>query len=431
VLGVRRIALIGAVLSNLVVVPATTTAAIVESPPGSRPDIVVIMVDDLGAIDNRILDRLPNIKDLFLDRGLAFSSYFGETPLCCPGRAEFLTGEHVRKNGVVKNDARLLDPSQTIATALHDVGYRTAMIGKYLNRSNLLADKTPPGWDHVAMLTAEPDATTSSWYIDDQPLTEGYKDRFTLDDSVAWLKGLNPAKSFFLWATPRAPHFAPGKSLKPWIPAIEPKYVGDARCSGIARWKPPAYNYAKQPDGFPLDDICRSMLTVDEMVGDIEQVMADEGRNPIYVLTSDNGMAWGWDGFPVKNVPEASRMPLFVSGPGIAARTTTALESNIDLGPTLADLGGTTMPWADGVSFASVIAGGNVGRDYMIQDHPLGGYTAGPWRLPWWGILTPKWHYLKIGTRPGVLYNVIKDPWEQTVLFNRTVKQRLKSYWPC
>jgi arylsulfatase A-like enzyme len=100
------------------------------------------------------------------------------------------------------------------------------------------------------------------------------------------------------------------------------------------------------------------------------------------------------------------------------------------LGPTLADLAGTAMPWADGVSFATVIAGGNVGRDYMIQDHPLGGYTAGPWRLPWWGILTPKWHYLKIGTRPGVLYNVINDPWEQTVLYNRTVKQRLKSYWP-
>ena len=109
------------------------------------------MTDDLGALDDRILSRLPNINKLFLQHGLTFDEYYGETPLCCPGRAEFLTGQHVRTNGVVRNDARLLDPTNTIATALQDAGYQTAFIGKYLNHSELLTNKTPPGWDYAAM----------------------------------------------------------------------------------------------------------------------------------------------------------------------------------------------------------------------------------------------------------------------------------------
>jgi N-acetylglucosamine-6-sulfatase len=84
-----------------------------------RPDLIVVMVDDLAAIDNRIFERLPNIKSLFLDAGLSFDQFYGEEPLCCPARATFLTGQHVRHHHVVTNDARLLDPSRTVATALH------------------------------------------------------------------------------------------------------------------------------------------------------------------------------------------------------------------------------------------------------------------------------------------------------------------------
>lgn len=126
------------------------------------------MVDDLGYMpDDRVLERLPNIKDLFLDGGLRFTAYYSETPVCCPGRAGFLTGQHTRHHGVVRNDARLFDPSNTVATMLDDAGYRTSMMAaKYLNMADRLTDHTPPGWDHVVMRKTAT-RTTSTWWMDD------------------------------------------------------------------------------------------------------------------------------------------------------------------------------------------------------------------------------------------------------------------------
>jgi hypothetical protein len=131
------------------------------------------------------------------------------------------------------------------------------------------------------------------------------------------------------------------------------------------------------------------------------------------VLTSDNGMAWGSDGFLLKNVPAADRLPLFFSGPGIAHGETDALVSNIDFGPTLADLAGTTMPKADGKSFVAALDGSGGGRKALLEDHPVGGPT-GEGDVPtgpWWGVRTPQWHLVVWN---GVhLYDTISDPWEK------------------
>ncbi len=395
----------------------------------AKPDIIVIMVDDLGAIDNRVLDRLPNIRQLFLHGGLRFDSAYSETPLCCPGRAAFLTGQHTRNHGVTKNRATLLNPARTLATALHELGYQTGLFGKYLNKSGELPDKTPPGWDRVVMLLSN-SANPTNWAVDGVPLSVGYHDRYTLDQSTDWVRSVGAERPLFAWVNPRAPHFAPGETNRPWIPAVEQRYRGDPRCSDIPRWNPPAYAYAKQPSGFPLDDICRSLLTVDEMVGSLREAQSRRGRPAVWVMTSDNGMAWGWHGFPLKNVPEAGRLPLFFSGAGVVQGSTAALVSNIDLGPTLAEVGGTAMPWADGQSVESLLRGGSGGREWVLEDHPLGGYTGGPWRSPWWGIRTSEWHLLKIGTQPSVLYNIARDPWEQRPLNSQAKICELEALYP-
>jgi arylsulfatase A-like enzyme len=397
------------VIACLLIPFPSSSATVTEDPGVTRPDIIVVMVDDLGAIDERILSRLPNIKSLWIDGGLRFDSAYSETPLCCPGRASFLTGQHTRTHGVVAQQAKLLDPSMTIATVLHDSGYWTAQVGKYLNGANALADKTPPGWDHVAMLEWVP--RSSKWWVENVPTTVGFDDRFTLDTSVAWLRSAPQSQPVFMWVNPRAPHWG-YFNRQPWLPAVEERYAADPRCAGIEPWKPPSYQWPVQPDGFPLDEICRSLLTTDEMVGQLRAEAQLAGRNPIWMFTSDNGMSWGAHRFPTKNVPSAGRLPLYFAGPGIQHGSTDALISNIDLAPTLVELAGTAMPEAEGISFTPLLRGEPGGREWMLEDHPLGGATYGPWRGPWWGVRTPTWHLLQIGWQKPQLFNLALDPWE-------------------
>lgn len=376
------------------------------------------MVDDLGAIDERILERLPNIRDLWLNGGLRFDQAYAETPLCCPGRASFLTGQHTRNHGVVINRATLLDPRQTIATTLHDAGYWTIMAGKYLNLPDRLPDKTPDGWDRVAILRSWLGTTSSSWWLQGRSETAGYHDRFTLNRSLRWLERAPSNKPVFMYVTPRAPHFLQSTNsgpvrghMTPWRPDVENRYRRDDRCSNIEPWRPANYAYAKRPSGFPLDQICRSMLTVDEMIGKLRREMARQGRNPVWMFTSDNGMAWGVDGYALKNVPQAGRLPVYFAGKGVVGGSTQALVSNIDFGPTLADIAGTRMPAADGESFANVLRGGRGGRDWLLEDHPRGGRTGKGVSGPWWGIRTPEWHLVE--WNGAHLYDLRNDPLEQ------------------
>ena len=97
-------------------------------------------------------DRLlacPTCK-LLAEEGLTFTNAFVTTPLCCPSRASILRGQYAHSHGVLSNGGdngafptfyRLGDEESTVATWLQDAGYRTALIGKYLNRYPKEADE--------------------------------------------------------------------------------------------------------------------------------------------------------------------------------------------------------------------------------------------------------------------------------------------------
>lgn len=117
-----------------------------------KPNIVVVMADDMRADDLRFM---PSLRRLVTDRGLKFRNSFSPYPLCCPSRASFLSGQYAHNHKVLSNDEPFgfgsFDDSRTVATALHDAGYNTGFVGKYLNNYGIDRSKVTgePSWQYV------------------------------------------------------------------------------------------------------------------------------------------------------------------------------------------------------------------------------------------------------------------------------------------
>ena len=131
-------------------------AVAVKTDTKTKPNIVVVMADDMRADDLRFM---PSLRELVTSRGLRFRNSFSPYPLCCPARASFLSGQYAHNHEVLGNDAPFgfggFDDSRTVATALHDAGYQTAFVGKYLNKYGIARSRVtgehswhyvPAGW---------------------------------------------------------------------------------------------------------------------------------------------------------------------------------------------------------------------------------------------------------------------------------------------
>lgn len=120
-----------------------------------RPNVLVLMTDDMRHDDLRFM---PNVRELIGDQGVRFANTFSPQPLCCPARASFDTGQYSHNHGVWSHLApfgfHALDDRRTLPVWMHDLGYDTAFLGKYLNgygrqptRGNRPSVRyVPPGW---------------------------------------------------------------------------------------------------------------------------------------------------------------------------------------------------------------------------------------------------------------------------------------------
>ena len=108
----------------------------------AKPNIVLILVDDLGYGDLGSYGakdlKTPGVDSL-VDRGMRFNNFYANCPVCSPTRASVLTGRYpelVGVPGVVRTHANdnwgYLDPSaKLLSTVLKNGGYDTAIVGKW------------------------------------------------------------------------------------------------------------------------------------------------------------------------------------------------------------------------------------------------------------------------------------------------------------
>jgi arylsulfatase A-like enzyme len=109
--------------------------------PTRRPNLIFVMADDLGygevGVYGQKVIKTPNL-DRMAHEGVRFTQFYAGATVCAPSRSVLMTGEHhgrtpVRGNAGAQNpEAQALRPHDvTVARALQDAGYATALVGKW------------------------------------------------------------------------------------------------------------------------------------------------------------------------------------------------------------------------------------------------------------------------------------------------------------
>jgi arylsulfatase A-like enzyme len=404
----------------------------------ARPSIVLILTDDQEV---GLLEPMPNLRSLIIDQGATFRRAYVNEPFCGPSRATILTGKYAQNTGVTTNSHGRFyeadDAASTVAVWLKAAGYRTALIGKYLNHYPDPAPDTyvPPGWDYWAARLGD----RSEEY--DYALNENGTVRFygSLEGAYATdnyagkavdflRKAAADGVPFFLQLSVHAPHMPSTPARRharlfpaleaPRTPAFDEADVGDKPdyVRGRPRFSP--------DDLAGIDDLyrqrARSLVAVDEAVKAVVDTLAATGRlgETYLVFASDNGWIHGQHRLPPrKRLPyeESIRIPLYVRGPGIApGLVVDRMVGNVDFAPTFAAWAGAAVPAdVDGRSFAPLLRAGAVAPERWRRAYPLVEEEAATPDLPapdWRGVRTDDYAYVEYRTGESELYDMRADP---------------------
>ena len=129
--------------------------------PRHQPNFVFILTDDQ---DTETVQYMPRVQELLAEQGATFENTFVTNPVCCPSNVSILTGQYSHNHQILHNvpphggfqkfvnmrtdgDPATLGDENTLATWLHDAGYLTGRVGKYLVGYPDGSTYIPPGWD--------------------------------------------------------------------------------------------------------------------------------------------------------------------------------------------------------------------------------------------------------------------------------------------
>lgn len=376
---------------------------------GAQPNIVFVLTDDQ---DYESYDRLtmPRTWELLGDRGATFTNTHDTTPLCCPSRAAYLTGQYGHNNGVLNNKpgySTLADNDNVLPVWLGRAGYETAYVGKFLNGYETYVDdkdEIAPGWDRWSALVGN-----ARGYYDFQLTVDGKQRKEIYDDGSYLTEVLNDRASelvrdlagetpFFIQVGQAAPHneninadsggpcgggAVPARRDEgrfrgeplPNLPAVlerdlsdKPYFVSDQPLVTSAKRREIRARYQCRLETLPA---------VDRGIAQLIATLRAEGEldETVVVFASDNGNFHGQHRLAAgkglayeeaSHVPLVIRVPRAFRGAGEAGVEIDAPTANIDLVPTLVEWSGAeTCPEAgecrvmDGRSLLPLIDGGD------------------------------------------------------------------------
>lgn len=344
-----------------------TEQLIIPDEMPSLPNIIIILVDDLGygdigsygstAIQTPYLDRMAK-------EGMQFTDFYCSSPLCSPSRAGLLTGRYPIRSGLTfplqpgkdtftrklvkeaayamgvlgvvdmknaKNLVKGLPQSEiTIAEALKIQGYTTAAFGKWHLGDFVIDMEHHPynhGFDSFVGFNASNDDWPASFWVEDKQIVEDialnqgeYTERFT-DEAINFIQN-SGEKPFFIYLAHKDPH-------QPCIPSDKFAGLSDAGAHG--------------------DTIMELDWNTGRIFDQLKELGIDD--ETLVIFTSDNGpwfdgSSGGLRGRKGETFEGGFRVPMIVRWPGTVPAETVNRNpsSNLDIFPTLMELTGLTLP---------------------------------------------------------------------------------------
>jgi N-acetylglucosamine-6-sulfatase len=435
--------------------PATAAERVV------RPNLVLVVTDDLDVPTALEMPRLP---DLMANQGLSFTRAYAAQPLCGPSRVSILTGMYSHNHGVVDNEPprygfpafRRLEPT-SLAPWLKSAGYRTALVGKYMNGYawGTGNDYVPPGWDewHGHLAAIEDGRYFDYWMNHNGNVVrygsrqEDYSADVETKLALEFVRGsAGRPEPLFLYLAPQAPH-TPAKYAERF--GSEFRYARAPRVAsfnlGHVADKP---SWVRQLPLLGEREIAladnlqrfrlRSLRAVEDQLQHVLTALHETGRldNTYLFFTSDNGLLMGQHRAVVRKgnaYEESIGIPLIVRGPGVPVGRTDAFAMTIDLAPTLLELAGVRLPdTIDGRSLVPLLRGrppASWRSDVLIDNFGIGHSRT---------LRTDDWMYNHQDTDEFELYDMRRDPHQIRNLYRtaepallEALKRRLATLAAC
>ena len=341
------------------------------------PNFIVVMADDLGYGDIGVygsaLIKTPNLDRMALN-GARLDSFYASANICTASRGGLLTGRYPIRLDLVNdvarptNDMHLAMEEITLAEALGDNGYATALFGKWHLGSRLEWSPLQSGFDEFFGLLHSNDMTPLELYRDDQIIEDPVNqstltERYTRE-AIRFMEE-NRDQPFFLYIPHTMPH----------VPLYVSEPFEGRSAAGL------------------YGDVVE---TLDWSMGEILETLARLGlsEDTLVIFTSDNG-PWfegssgryrdrkgsSWEG--------GQRVPFIAHWPGTIPSGTVNNEPamNIDLFPTLLALAGTPLPadrTIDGKNMLPMLTESAASPHevlYLFNANRIAGVRSGNWKL--------------------------------------------------
>jgi iduronate 2-sulfatase len=443
------------------------------SPAASRPNVLLLCVDDLKPALGCYGDKLaisPNI-DRLAARGMRFDLAYCNQSVCAPSRNNLLLGSRSTSLGIYgldRNFRTAVPNAVTMTQHFMKHGYRAEAAGKILHTGHGNTDddaswSVPSVKEKVVEYldpknSANGQLTREEAFFTNQKLGEikslprgaaievmdvpdnAYADGRIADEGI---KRLRAAKER------GTPFFLALGFVKPHLPLTAPKKYFDLHPLAKFSLAP----FQKDPEGAPgyagkvggeivnYDSLSveklreektqRELLQayyacvsyMDAQLGRVldELDRLDRARNTLIVLWGDHGWHLGDHGYWTKhtNYEQANRIPLVIVAPGVAkiGAATKQLAETVDIFPTLAELAGLPAPAGpqprDGLSLVPVLRDpAKTIRDHAYHCYPRGERMGRAIRTERYRLVEWKKPGAPADTAEFELYDYERDPLE-------------------